>query len=75
MKQIFENLKQNILLNIIRYNKKIKVKLKKNKNDYKKEYSKIVIEIIPKENVYKDFVNIKYEYKPYCHIYFNNNNK
>jgi len=69
--QIFENLKQNKLLDIIRYNKKLKRKLNKKKVDYIKEYSKIVIEIIPMENSSGDFINIADKYKPYFHIYFN----
>ena len=40
LSQIFENLKQKKLLNTIRYNKNIKIKLKKNKRDYIREYSK-----------------------------------
>ena len=73
LSQIFENLKQNKLLNIIRYNKIIKIELKKNKRDYIREYSKLVIEIIPKENVYGNFINIYYKNAPYYHIYFNDN--
>ena len=74
LSQIFEKLKVNKLLNIIRYNKQMKIKLKKNKRDYKREFSKIVIEIIPKDNVYGCFVNINYKNKLYYHFYFNDNN-
>ena len=74
LSQIFENLKQKKLLNTIRYNKKIKIKLKKNKRDYIREYSKIVIEIIPKENVCGYFININSKYAPYYHFYFNDDN-
>jgi len=71
LKQIFDNIKQNKLLDIIRYNKKLKRKLNKKKDDYITEYSKIVIEIIPIENSYVHFINIPDKYKPYFHIYFN----
>ena len=52
LQQIFDNLKQNKTLNIIRYNKKIKQILKINIKHYIKRYSIIEIEIIPKENEY-----------------------
>ena len=71
LKQIFDNLKQNKSLNIIRYNKKLKQKLNKNLKDYIKEYLKIEIEIIPKENKYGKFIN--YNKNKESHIYFNDN--
>ena len=55
--KIFDILKQNKLLNII---------------NYKREYSKIEIEIIPEENKYGNFFNIPNRNKSY-HIYFNDN--
>ena len=67
LSQIFENLKQKKLLNTIRYNKNIKIKLKKNKRDYIREYSKI----IPKDfNIYVETVesslgNYKMDYELY----------
>ena len=75
MKQILDILKENILLDIIRYNKNIQNKLNKDLDDYFKESSKIEIEIIPKDNIYGKFINIPKEYDNYYHIYFNNNNK
>ena len=71
--KIFDNLKENKLLEIIRYNKNIQNKLNKKLNDFIKEYSKIVIEIIPKENTYGKFINIPKKYESYYHIYFNDN--
>ena len=71
VKQIFDNLKVNKLLEIIRYNKNIQNKLNKNVKDYEKEYSKIEIEIIPEKNQYGKFIRIPPKYKPYYHIYFN----
>ena len=41
LKQIFDNLKENKLLEIIRYNKYIQNKLNKSVKDFDKEYSKI----------------------------------
>ena len=73
LKQIFDNLKENKLLEIIRYNKNIQNKLNKKLNDFIKEYSKIVIEIIPKENTYDKFICIPKRYESYYHIYFNDN--
>ena len=73
IKQIFDNLKENKLLEIIRYNKNIQNKLNKKLNDFIKEYSKIVIEIIPKENTYDKFICIPKRYESYYHIYFNDN--
>ena len=73
LKQIFDNLKENKLLEIIRYNKNIQKKLNKKLNDFIKEYSKIVIEIIPKENIYDKFICIPKRYESYYHIYFNDN--
>ena len=56
MKHIFNNILQNKLLNIIRYNKNIRKKLNIQINNYKEEYFKIVIEIIPVEEKYGKFI-------------------
>ena len=72
LKQIFNNVNEIITLNIIHYNKRFQKKLNKKINDYKKHYSKIEIEIIPKENETGKFIHIHNEnLKPYFHIYFN----
>ena len=73
LKQIFDNLNRSKSLNIIRYNKAMKSSLKISKRDYKREYSKIVIEVIPKKDIYGTFIHFKPRNKPYYHIYFNNN--
>ena len=75
--KVFENLKQNRFLNIIHYNKKYQKLMNKNIIDYKNEFSTIVIEIIPKENVYGKFINNIYckSLKKNIEIYFNDNNK
>ena len=58
VKRIFDNLNQNKLMNLIRYNSKnqklMNIKLK----DYKNIFSTIEIEIIPKQNEYGKFIKI-----------------
>ena len=73
LKQIFDNLSTIKLLEIVRYNQQIKRKLDINKKDYIKTFSKIIIEIEPKENVFATFINIKDKDDSYFHIYFNDN--
>ena len=46
LQKIFDNLTENKLLKIIKYNKSIQKELEKDINDYK-NYKKIIIEIIP----------------------------
>ena len=70
--KIFDNLKENKLLNIIHYNKKYQKLMNKNIKDYEKEFSKIEIEIIPKKNKFGKFVNI---FNKSINIYFNDNNE
>jgi len=72
--QIFEYIQQDRKLNIIRYNKKLKYKLNIKIDKYKKAYSKIEIEIIPKQYEYGRFIhipNMKGDFN--CHIYFDDN--
>ena len=70
---IFGKLSMNKLLEIIRYNKYIQNRINKDINFYK-QYLQIVLEIIPKEKVYGNFINIiNKENKGYYHIYFNGN--
>ena len=73
--KIFEHLNQNRLLNIIHYNKKYQKLMNKNLTFYKNEFLKIEIEIIPKENEYGKFINIKKNIRKNIHIYFNDNEK
>ena len=68
--QILDNLQQDVLLRIINYNKRLQKIMSIKKSDYEKEFSKIVIQINPKENSEGVFINLK-NYK-YYHIYFNN---
>ena len=44
-----------------------------NYRDYSEKFSRIEIEIIPKQNEQGYFINIKEEDKKYYHIYFNDN--
>ena len=71
--EIFNILKENKKLNIIRYNKHIQNKINIDINDYIKEYSKIEIEIIPEDDKYGRFINIPKRNIPHYHIYFNDN--
>ena len=72
IKNIFNFIQKDILLNIIRYNKKNKKLLRINLVDYINQFDKIKIEVIPKkvENAYF-FYFINKSNKP-VHIFFNN---
>ena len=63
--KIFDNLEEKKLLNIVHYNKKYQKLMNKRLKDYKNEYSKIEIEIIPKKNTYGEFIHFKRNYKIY----------
>ena len=52
LQEIFGNLNHIKILELIRYNKRIKSKLNIIKYNYLKEYLKIEIEIFPMENSY-----------------------
>ena len=74
--KVFNNMQKNNLLEITKYNKKIKERLNLNINDYKRyceTYSSIEIELIPVINKYGNFININEDDRIYYHIYFNNN--
>ena len=74
---IFDNLSKSKSLNFIKYNKNIQNKIDININDYKEFseiYSSIEMEIIPVNNKYGKFINIKNQGDlKYFHIYFDNN--
>ena len=67
--KIFENLERSKLLNIINYNKKYQELMNIKLNDYKNEFLNLKIEIIPKENIYGEFINSQLKVQ----IYFNDN--
>ena len=70
-KRIFAHLEKNNLLKIIQYNKKFQNKLNIELNNYKINFLKIEIEIIPKRKKFGEFINISKNNKSYYHIYFN----
>ena len=74
---IFDNLSKRKSLNFIKYNKNIQNKMNININDFKEFseiYSSIEMEIIPVNNKYGKFINIKNQGDlKYFHIYFDNN--
>ena len=76
LQKIFDNLPKKKSFEIIKYNKKIQKRVNIDINDYKvfrEKYSEIIIEIIPGNNKYGKFINIKDKEELYYHIYFNNN--
>ena len=73
LRLIFKNLKMNVFLDIIRYNKYLQNRLNMDISDYKK-YLQIVIEIIPIVNVFGNFINVSNNAnRNFYHIYFNDN--
>ena len=72
LKNLFEFLSFEKLLNVIKFNKDIQNRLDINIDTYKK-YLQIELEIILKEEEYGTFINIHDDHKLYFHIYFNDN--
>ena len=72
LKKALDNLEEEKLLNIIKYNKNIKKKLYIKINDYKNYHELIEVEIKPVNNKYGKFISFLKD-KNYYHIYFNNN--
>ena len=79
--KLFDIMKKNKSLNIIKYNKKMQNRLNLCINDYKEYsqlYSSIEIELKFYDNEYNEeskFINIPDEEKEYYHIYFDNSNE
>ena len=76
LKRLFGIMQKRISLKIIKCNINIQNRLNININNYKdfsEKFSSIELEIIPIQNKYGSFINIKEEDKNYFHIYFNNN--
>ena len=75
---MFDLIKQNKALKIIKYNKKIQKRLNINIKNYKEcsqLYSPIELELKLEDNEYGKFINIPDEEKEFFHIYFNNSKK
>ena len=72
LQKLFYNLLKKKSLDIIKYNKNIKERIKISIKDYK-EYSELIeIEIKPVKNKYGEFINMN-KNEIYYHIYFNDN--
>ena len=75
LQRIFDNMKKNKYLNIIKYNKKLQKRLNLSIDDYKEYsqlYSPIEIELNLVDNKFGKFINISDNDKEYYHIYFDN---
>jgi len=76
LQKLFDNIQKRISLKIIKCNMNIQKRLNVNINNYKdfsEKFSSIELEIIPIQNEYGPFINIKEEDRKYFHIYFNDN--
>ena len=71
LEMIFGSLQFTKKLNIIRYNKNLQKRLRKDINDYFKEYTEIIIEITLLKKKYGKFINASTS--KYYHIYINDN--
>ena len=76
LRKLFGIMQTRISLKIIKCNINIQKRMNININNYKdffEKFSSIELEIIPIQNKYGPFINIKEENKKYFHIYFNDN--
>ena len=76
--KIFDIIKRNKSLEIIKYNKRLQNRLNLSIKDYKEYsqlYSSIEIELKITDDKYGKFINISDEEKEYYHIYFDNSNE
>ena len=74
LQKVLNNLQKIILLEIIKYNKKIQKRVNININNYKEYselFSNIEIEVIPTQKEFGKFINIK-DKNEYYQIYFDN---
>ena len=75
LKKVFDCINLKSKLKLIKNNKKLQKKLNISIQDYK-DYTDIIIEIIPYEKKYDNFINIfNKEDEKYFHIYFNDANE
>ena len=76
LQKIFNNLKQEKILKLLKNSNQFQKILNIDLITYKRFYNQIEIEIIPIDIKDKNgFIHIPIEYESYCHIYFNDNNK
>ena len=76
LERIYNNILKKKSLEIVKYNKKIQNRINLSIKDYKEyseKFSSIEIEIIPCNNKYGPFINIKEDEKLFYHIFFNDN--
>ena len=74
LERIYDNILKKKSLEIVIYNKKIQNRINLSIKDYKEyseKFSSIEIEIIPCNNKYGQFINIKENEKIFYHIFFN----
>ena len=74
LRKLFDFLKKDKSLSIIKYNKTLQKKLNVNIKDYR-EYCTIEIELKFADNNFGKFINIPDKEIEYYHIYFDNSNK
>ena len=72
LSKIYNNMTKKKILQIVKYNKRIKNRLNLDVKDYK-EHCEIEIEIISDKGKYGRFININENDKLYYYIYFNDN--
>jgi len=76
LKKLFDYVQKRISLKIIKCNNNIQKRLNININNYKdfsEKFTSIELEIIPNQNKYEPFIQIKEEDDKYFHIYYNDN--
>ena len=76
LERIYNNILKKKSLEIVKYNKKIQNRINLSIKDYKEyseKFSSIEIEIIPCNNEYGQFINIKEDEKLFYHIFINDN--
>ena len=75
LNKVFDIIKRNKSLEIVKYNEKLQERLNLSINDYKEYsqlYSPIEIELNLVDNKFGKFINISDNDKEYYHIYFDN---
>ena len=78
LERIFNNILKKNSLEIVKYNKNIQNRINlsiKDYKDYSEKFSSIEIEIIPYNNQYGQFINIRENEKIFYHIFFNDNSE